>query len=190
MKSFKIKGMEEEFVSFDTIGDGSCLLHSILFCFNKKYRESSFRERILMVHHLRNCLAKVLEEKNNITGETYYKELSRGEIEQLSKEVPELNLNSMQKYLSSRNYLNMFFLELISEQLDIDIYIINSHNGTIYMTGDEDIYYKERRSVIIKYIDQAHFEAVGYKGEKIETLFHKDSFIIKELRGIMKEKNK
>lgn len=185
MKPFTIKGLDEEFVSFDTLGDGSCLLHSILFCFNKKYRNGNIMERLKITKNLRNCFSKVLEETNKETNKTYYEELSRGEIKNLSKFLPEMRLDFMQKYLNSQNYLNFYFLELISNQLDIDIYIINSEDGTIYMNGDKDLFYKNRKSVIIKYIDQVHFESVGFKGEKIETLFDKNCYIIKELRNII-----
>ena len=63
MNHFTIKGLEDKFVSFNTIGDGSCLLHSILFCFNKKYRNLNPREKQIMTKELRNNLSDVLSEK-------------------------------------------------------------------------------------------------------------------------------
>ena len=47
-KNFKIEGLPYRFVTIDTIGDGSCLLHSVLYSFNNKYRKLGFNERIKM----------------------------------------------------------------------------------------------------------------------------------------------
>lgn len=190
MNHFTIKGLEDKFVSFNTIGDGSCLLHSVLFCFNKKYRNSNPREKQIMTKELRNNLSDVLSEKIQNSDKTYYQNLSRGELSEISQFVPEAKIEFMKGYLKTQYFLNYSFLELISEQLNLDIYIINSHNGTIYMTGDYELYYKNRRSVIIKYIDQAHFESVGLvvNNEKVETLFSKNCTVIKRLQEIIKSK--
>jgi hypothetical protein len=184
MEKFKIKDIDAETLSFNTIGDGSCLLHSLLFCFNKTYRKGDIKTKVKLTRDLRNNLSKVLRETNKKTNKTYYEELSRGEIKELSKELPQLKLNYMEKYLNSNNWLDIFYIELISNQLEVDIYIINN-NGEVYNLGDNDIYYKNRKSVILKYIDQAHFEAVGIKFNKIETLFDNNFFIIKKLRDKM-----
>ena len=190
MEDFKIESFNEFFVSFETMGDGTCLLHSILYCFNKTYRGLGSHGKQIMARDLRNNLANVLEERIKDSKKTYYQNLSRGEILEISKAIPEMKLEFMQGILRSHYFINFSFLELISQQLDIDIYIINSNDGTVYMTGDDEIYYKKRRSIILKYIDQAHFESVGLKvnNKKIETLFRHDCYIIKKLRNIMKKK--
>ena len=45
-RKFKIENLPYHFVTIDTIGDGSCLLHSVLYSFNNKYRKFGFNERI------------------------------------------------------------------------------------------------------------------------------------------------
>lgn len=185
LKHFKKASCKDfDVFSVDTIGDGSCFLHSVLFCFSKKYRKIDVKSKIKMVRELRHDLSNVLSEKNEETGKTYYQELSRGEIEELSKEIPEMKLIFMKKYLASNHWLNIFFLEFISNQLNIDIYILNSKDGSIYKTGDDEIYFKGRNSVIIKYIEEAHFESCGVAYDnKLETFFDPDCFIVRQLRG-------
>lgn len=189
MEKFNIKDIKDNFVSFKTLGDGSCLLHSLLFCFNKTYRKSNVSERLKISRDLRNNLSKVLKEENKITKKTYYEELSRGDIGNISKEIPQMRLKYMEKFLLSNNWLDIFYLELISNQLDLDIYIINS-DGSFYQLGDKEIFYKNRRSVIVKYIDQAHFEAVGLviNNKKVETLFNPEFSLIKKLKEKLKMK--
>lgn len=182
-RKFKIDKLPYHFVTIDTIGDGSCLLHSILYSFNEKYRSSGFRERTKMVDNLRKDLAEVLEEREN--DKTYYQNLSRGEIEELSKVLNEMNKDYMKRYLCSRKWLNMFYLELISNQLDIDIIIINEKNRKIYKTGDNELLLKGRNTVLINYIEEAHFESIGMvTPEGTKTFFSFSSKVIQDLKKI------
>lgn len=182
-RKFKIDKLPYYFVTIDTIGDGSCLLHSILYSFNVKYRNSNFRERTNMVDELRKNLAEVLEEIED--DKTYYQNLSRGEIEELSKVLNEMNKDYMKKYLCSRNWLNIFYLELISNQLDIDIIIINEKNRKVYKTGDNELLLKGRNTVLINYIEDSHFESIGMvTPEGTKTFFSPVSKIIQDLRKL------
>ena len=54
----------------------------------------------------------------------------------------------MKNHLCSRKWLNIFYLELISNQLDIDIIIINEKNRKIYKTGDSELLIKGRNTVL------------------------------------------
>lgn len=164
--------------SLPTIGDGSCMLHAIFQCFNKHYIEyKDDYDKMLMIHNFRKYLADELENDKN------YENLSRGEITEISNFIPELNKENMKRYLNSSKWLNIFFLEYISNILDLDIYIYDDTTKNIYKTGDEEIYFKERKSIIIRYYRDAHFESIcvdtpdGYK-----TLFSNDSYIIKEIK--------
>lgn len=167
-----------KFNRIHTIGDGSCFLHSILQSFNKKYNEGTIREKMDFVKKIRFYLAECLTENNN----EIYNSLSRNEIEEIAKFVPDLKIENMQRYLKSRNWLNIFFLELISNIFDIDIYIIDSHTKDLYRTGDKEIYYKKRDSIIIYYIRDTHFESMSVNTEDGEfTLFSHDSYVIQKL---------
>jgi len=182
-RKFKIEKLPCHFVTVDTIGDGSCLLHSVLYSFNRKYRNSNFNDRIKMVDEIRKELSKVLEEKEN--DKTYYQNLSRGEIEEISKFLNEMSIEYMKKYLCSRKWLNIFYLELISNQFNIDIIIINEKNRKIYQTGDKELLLKERNTVLINYIEDTHFESIGMVTPGgIKTFFSPDSQVIRDLRKL------
>ena len=183
MREIKIKGLPYKFYTFDTIGDGSCFLHGVMYCFNLSYRKASPGERIKMVSQLRKNLSNVLEEKRK-DGKTYYEILSRGEIKELSKIHPKLKLNHMQNYLNSRHWIDIFYLELISDQLNIDILIYDEYRKNFYRTGDDEIYIKGRETILLNYQDGMHFEAVGVKLDKIRTFFSSDSSIIKKIKKI------
>ena len=181
MKTFQIDGIDHTFVVFDTIGDGSCFIHSVLHSFNKEYRDLDQRGRRMMVAKLRSDLSDVLSERSG--EKTYYEKLSRGQIKELSEALPEMKLQYMQRYLKSRNWITMFYLELISDQLDIDIVIIDEKTKKVYQTGDKEIYYKNRETVIINYIEDAHFESVGVKvGSRAVTLFSPECELILKLK--------
>jgi len=183
IKSIKLENYPYQFAIIPTIGDGSCLLHSILFCFNKTYRSFGVKERIQMVDQLRMYLSKVLEEEEN--GKSYYDSLSRGELREISKFVGEANIEYMKKYLHSRNWLTIVYLELISNQLNLDIIIVDQKTKKVYNTGDKEIYFKGRNTVIINYIENMHFESMGLiTNEGIKTFFSSDCQIVKDLKNM------
>lgn len=181
----KIKNLDFHFTVIDTIGDGSCFLHAVLQAFNKEYLESDMQGRMKMVQELRKDLALVLdvEEDNQII----YNKLSRGEIGELSQVFPELKKEVMQKHLASRNWLNIIFLEMISTLLDINIIIISQKEKDFYYTGDPEIYFKERDTIYINYIDEAHFETLGViTPSGVRTLFHYDEDLVQKSLKIIK----
>lgn len=181
MKKIKIKELPYDFVVLNTIGEGSCLLHSILQGFNKTYLHSSNTERRKIVKNLRFYLSKVLDEKEKKS--TYYNNLSRGEIGEISKFVPSLKKENMEKYLNSYNWLDQRFLELISNQLNIDILIYDQYKNNFYITGDNEIYLKGRNTVLINYLSETHFETMGVINNKINTFFSPDSPVILDIKN-------
>ena len=181
MKTFRIKNLPYEFVKFDTIGDGSCLIHSILYCFNKTYRQENTAGKMKIAYELRKNLADVLEEKRE-DSKTYYEILSRGEIKELSNFHPRLKKDFMKKYLKSHHWMDIFFLELISEQLNIDILFYDENRKEFYQTGDLEMYHKNRNTVLINYQNEAHFEAMGVKLSELYTLFSPECDIIKNIK--------
>lgn len=183
-RKFKIEKLPYHFVTIDTIGDGSCLLHSVLYSFNKRYRKLGFNDRIKMVDELRRDLSKVLEEKEN--DKTYYQNLSRGEIEEISKFLNEMDIDYMKNYLCSRKWMNMFYLELISNQFNIDIIIINEKNRKLYKTGDPELLIQNRNTVLVNYIEETHFESIGMMTpEGTKTFFSPDSKVIQDLKNLL-----
>lgn len=163
------------FSSYSTIGDGSCFLHSIMMAFNKTYIKSNSSQRRKMVRNLRSAISDYIQESD------IYDQLSRGELKEISKFVPLMDKENMKKYINSNQWISYHFVELISKVLDLNIFIITHNTNTIYNLGDNEIYYKKNRnSVFINYINQAHFETLGIKTpDGLKTLFSPSSPIMK-----------
>lgn len=180
----RVKGLNYDFVRIKAIGDGSCMFHSILQAFNKSYINSSTSEKIEITRQFRNDLSDILDKE--IDGKICYNQLSRGNLEEFSKTVPETSLKNMKKSLKSREWGDFRFLELISNILDLDIYIIYDDTMDIYNTGDPELFYKNRDSIIILNNSNVHFDTVGIKTKNgTRTLFNSTEPVIKELRSKM-----
>jgi hypothetical protein len=180
--SFRIEKLVYEFNVINAIGDGSCMFHSILQGFNKSYINSSFEDKIKIIRQFRKDLSEILDE--DIDGKMCYKQLSRGSLEEFSQIVPETSLQNMKKSLSSNEWGDVRFLELISNILNIDIYIIWNKTKKIYSLGDKELYYKNRDSIIILNSGNFHFDTIGLKTENgTRTLFDKNEPVIKQLRS-------
>ena len=184
-----IKNFGYPIISYETIGDGSCFIHAVLGCFCKPYISGSVKVKRDLVIQFRKDLSESLDMKKN--KKTFYENLSRGEIEELSQHIPSLKKEAMKKYLESNNWLTQEYIELISEILNINIYIVDENKNNFYILGDNDIYYKKRNSVIIKYIDQYHYETCGLvvKKDYIQTFFKYNSDVIKKINNRIKHKD-
>ena len=143
--------------------------------FNKTYINSTYNQRRKMVRNLRTAISDYIDESN------IYTELARGELKEISKFVPLMDKENMRKYINSNHWLSYHFVELISKVLDLNIFIVTHNTNTLYNLGDDEIYYKKNRnSVFINYINQAHFETLGINTPNgIKTLFSPQSEIMK-----------
>ena len=158
------KGPFENFnlIRIRTEQDGSCFFHSLAKAYFKPYItgkvEDSPFNRKEFIRDLRNDLSKKLALKinpENSKSKTYYETLSNGELPKISEELPEYSLKNMQKDLNSSSPVSNIYNEFISNQLDLDIYILDLDKKDVYMTGTDDkLLYKNRKSVIILYIDR------------------------------------
>jgi hypothetical protein len=184
---FSYKGLTR----WATYGDGSCLIHAILNAFWKPYREGKLNgkvmDRLKFVSELRTKMAKMLSEpvdKNDPSGPSNYDVLSKGSLRELANSIPDCSLDRMKKILDSNMFLGYVYLEYFSDKFGIDIYIIDLNKMDVYTTGrcDDEIYYKNRDSIIIGYINE-HFETLSVKTSPsvYETFFSTDSPVIREI---------
>ena len=171
----KNKKLPFHFIKKNTIGDGSCFLHALLQACNREYSKLNHNERILMVRRLRLLLGNYLQTSD------IYDKLSRGELKEISNFVFEAKKEFMVKYLKSNNWITYHYIEMISNIFNVNIFIINNGKNTLYNFGDNELLYKkDRNSIFINYIDQAHFETLAINtpgGQK--TYFSPKSKIIK-----------
>jgi len=180
-------------VRIRTIPDGSCFFHALAKSYFKPYIVGKIDgepfDRKEFIKNLRKDLAKTLELKTD-NGKTYYQTLSNGELENISKDMPKYSLKNMQKELKSSSAIGNIYNEFISDQLELDIYILDAKTKDVYMTGtDDDLLYKNRRSVVILYLP-GHYELVGLINNEgvAETIFPPDSEFIISIQERMEMK--
>lgn len=182
-------------VRIRTDADGSCFFHALLKAYFKPYIEEEVAgktfDRRQFVRNLRKDLSNKLAQPIESDKEkTYYSQLNKGEMAKIAEEMPEYSLERMQADLDSSNPVSNVYNEFISNELNIDIYILDGIKRDVYMTGSDDsLLYKKRKSVVILYLP-GHYELVGLlrkNGEYVETFFRPDSPFIQQIRSRMDE---
>ena len=169
---------EYKFQIIPAIGDGSCMFHSILQSFNKTYNTLDNNGKRVMVRDFRNDLSDVLSEE--VDGVTVYNTLSRGELKEFSNFYPPASLKVMQRDLKNNTWGDIRFLELLTNILDLNIFIIDKNKSDVYHTGDPELLYKERDSIIILNTNNIHFDTIALKtNHGLKTLFNKEETIVK-----------
>lgn len=179
-------------VRIQTPTDGSCFFHAILKAFYKPYIEGRENGKLVdrnkLISQLRKELADKLAQPADITvpeGPTNYDLLSRGSLSELSKSMTNdynYTLEGMQDLLLNGNYIDEAYYEYISNRINKDIYIISSVIKDVIPTGDTDLYYKGRDSIVLLYIP-GHYELIGLKSDNgtITTHFTSTHPFITEL---------
>lgn len=180
--------------------DGSCMFHAIAKAYFKPYivgknSEGGVFDRMEFIKNLRKDLSKKLALKVNPEdpkSKTYYQSLANGELENIAKSLPQYSLENMQKELDSNTPISNYFNEFISDQLNIDIYILDAKKKDVYMmASDLKLLYKNRQSVVILYMP-GHYELIGLMQDQsyIETYFPPSHPFILKIRERMNSKVK
>lgn len=181
-------------IRIKTEADGSCFFHAIAKSYSKTYITGKIGDKAInrknFIRNLRKELStKLGSQIDSNSSKTYYEKIAKGELPKISKTLPEYSLENMQKELDSYSPVSNIYNELISDLLNIDIYILDGIKKDVYMTGtDDNILYKNRRSIVILYLP-LHYELVGIinSENRIETYFSPNSSLIKSIRNRMKE---
>src|SRR5258706_1110631 len=170
----RIAFTETNLYGIKVLGDGSCFFHSILRSFNLSYiSATSLAERKRLAVLIRQGVADALEEKNSLTGKTEYESLGGGYYKNFNDAVKDVegdrySLAAMKRELLSSNPVDHAYIEILSNHLGLDIYLISSRTGDVYTTGtDLELYYKDRRSIVIFY-SPGHYDVIGLKRESPE----------------------
>lgn len=198
-ENLKWSGVFEKFnlIRIRTDMDGSCFFHALAKAYFKPYIVGKINNepfnRKEFIKNLRKDLAKTLALKVDLEdpeSKTYYQTLSNGEFEKISGTMPKYSLKHMQKELAnSEKPVSNIYNEFISDQLNLDIYILNAKTKDVYMTGsDNSLLYKNRRSIVVLYLP-GHYELIGTmdKDNNIETIFSPKSKFIKKIKERMTE---
>lgn len=131
-------------------GDGSCYFHSILRAFNSSYINRP-SERTRMCQSLRFHLTDKLAKRYRDLGGGIYREYIS----------PDLTLSAMSQELNSNHAVGNQYQELISEEFDINVYMLNASTQGIYHTADADTLYKDHRDNVVLLYMPGHYECVG-----------------------------
>ena len=181
-------------VKIETIGDGSCLFHAILRAYGLDYfNTKNIHARQLYAKQLRHELADLLIKINPYTGRSYYDSLHNGTLREFSENVKEYSLYNMYNELRSNSAVGNVYHELISNYLNLDIYLIDILKGDVYpTTSDLNCLYKNRNSIFIAVVP-GHFEVIGVKDAcgSIGTHFGQHPFVDtvrKRLEVVVKSK--
>lgn len=164
-------------VSFETPGDGSCLLHSFLAAFSKEYHTS--KDKTFLIREVRKELSSYLDLE--------YDNLYEGNLKTFSSNVEEFSKENMKKTLENYNaFLGHGYFELISKAFEKNIFLFNTKPDLII--NYETKFYSSLAnfpSILILYLNN-HFEMIGVqKEDKIRTIFSPDDEIIKEIRKLI-----
>lgn len=184
-------------VKIRTIADGSCFFHAIANSYSEPYRigilpGGASINKIQFIKSLRHDLSLKLAERVNPLDQSsliYYDLLSRGELKNFSKIVPEYTLENMQKELNSSSPVNNVYNEFISNQLNKDIYLLDAVKKDVYLVGrDDDILYKGRDSIVLLYTP-GHYNLVGVMQDSgvPATLFKSDNPFIKAIQARIRD---
>ena len=153
-------------VLIKAIGDGSCFFHAILRAFYPNYYYGNHALRKYYAQYVRYSLANKLTEVD-CNGKYYYDILSNGQLRKISKECQQLkcSLEEMVSELKSDQFVGNHYHELISEQLNKDIYIIDLKTQDVYSTAAiPELLYKKRDSIFIGYDEERqHFDVIGVR---------------------------
>lgn len=177
-----------DLVKFFTLGGGNCLLHSILNSCFLPYRtgilDGKNTDRTIIVKNLRREIGESLTKKDN-NDKILWEKLYDGHMKEFSEEgVEEYSLNSMKSMFDSNQPLGDGALHLISELLNINIFIMDGVKKDLYVTNE----YKysivnSRLKNIMIYYHNGHYELIGIERSKNEfiTLFNNNCDIIQIL---------
>ena len=181
-------------VRVSTIADGSCFFHAIARAYFEPYILGRLGnrpiDRSVFIQDFRRDLARKLAQPIDPldpTSPLYYDTLSRGRLEEMSKSLPQLSLDSMVAELDSRAPVDNKYNEFISNLLGKDIYLLDYPRRRVYITGDDDdILYKSRPSIVLL-VTPGHYDLVGLRTSSgIQTLFPPSHDLITKIRALTK----
>lgn len=176
-----------------TVMGASALLHAILNAFFVPYRSNQIHQTVLgrkeLVDEYRSHLAERLTEPydpTDATSPTVYDCLARGKMKEFSDIIQEYKLDILCSELRDPDFfLDIKYLELISNELSKDIYVLNGLTQDVHVFdhSDTEMYYKGRPTVVVLFLAE-HFELVGIRKASgdVVTHFTPDSPFVQALR--------
>jgi hypothetical protein len=183
-------------VRIRTLPSPGSLLHAVLNAFFVPYRSNQFSHtsepvgRKEMVDALRVHLADRLDapiDPSNPLSPGVYDCLARGKMKEYAEIIKEYHIEVVRSELRDPDFfMDDKYLELISNELSKDIYVLNALTQDVHVFdhADVDMYYKGRPTIVVLFLP-GHFEVVGVQKETgdIATLFSTNSPFVQALQA-------
>lgn len=176
-------------------GDGSCYFHAITQGFFTPYRTGLLGgvpvNRRELVQKLRSELAMRLQSRVNpldATSPLIYDTLSGGQLRAFAEAVPTYSLENMVRELQGGGPVDHAYHELVSNELEKDIYILDGPRQDVVNLVNGHLFYKDRKSLVL-YYQPGHYDLVGVRMDTgaIRTLFSPQDPYIQQLRTRLRQ---
>jgi len=167
----RLRGCDVDgFYIHETPGDGSCLIHAVIFLLSPTYREFSIEKKREYVLQIREEMASILPE--------YWSKIN---ITEASKAFPEeYSLEGIQRCLRSKQFLNEFAVWMLEEIFNIRIILYSEYNSCVYERG---LLETPRKATIIINYTGSHFESIvcNHRPGSYLLSFHNDNLLLKKI---------
>jgi len=176
----KFNKLKDDTILIDSIGDGNCLIHSILNSISKKYKSSDKRN---MAKNVRKELSQLLEVES-VEEYTYWETVSNNLF--LAKYFQYLligdgegyNISSIQNYFNSSANMYIDDVNYICDVFGIN-YIVVGRDSNVCYTSNVKV--NREKTIIINYV-QPHYDTIGVEECNMEkVLFDTSSDVVKAL---------
>ena len=165
------KNKNSRYGLFDCPPDGNCLFHCISYSLNEKNKSE-----ILNYKDIRNIIAESITEKQYNIIMDYYKIMKDADDFDENWDPYEItNIDEFKRKLreSTTNYWGDYLLlTFITENLKLNIIILNDQEYNLYNTLIR--YNKDYDSIFLLYIDENHFNLIGYFEQQMKSCFKHD----------------
>jgi hypothetical protein len=164
---------EYPIIRIGTIGDGSCLFHSILQGYNPNYQEAESSSRNTYARRIRTAMADFITLKDpEVPDKSFYESAGNGAVATV------YSLQVLQELLRSTQYLGDETYALLGLCLGVNIYVVRA-TGTELYKHITYIHPIRRQWTVVINGTSTHYETVGLRtSEGVQTAFlPEDPFI-------------
>lgn len=172
LNSFKINKFENHHIKdlyvSEVHGDGTCMIHSALYLYNEKYRNSKEKDRQSLGQQFRINLANILIHAIKKKPKTKSVKSYLSFFKNIEPTLPDQDvLSYVENVVKNPNeWLDDHMISFI--ELFMKVNIVVFMNGSYYIRGN--IYDKDKNIMLFNYIQGTHYEPVFYKNNN-QTIY-------------------
>jgi len=158
--------------------DGNCYFHAICMAYFIPYRTQKMDNKVMkredIVKALRRDLAlrlSALVDPEDPHSPTVYESLGHGNLAEMGTTNEELSLDNLAKHIDSDSWCGEELQELISNEINKNIFYIDINIEDVYCTSNMDTLYKDRPSVVLIF-DGKHYDTCAYRDRDNNYITH------------------